>query len=199
MLNKLFFIYVAKNEEWKQRYEEDWAYVSSMARFFKWWIKHEFDIDVALESDILPVIPGKIFDRPSLAYLLKDHSERGDSIFHFYLPYFKPLWTDCRPLDGYHADNFGMVTWHRPKTLSASSDKNEKYFADNNCAQISHIISHEFLRRGTKKRKEYFTDIHKLWNLHLDGSEPFLYYNRHFKRVSTNSEYRYITMDLTKL
>ena len=199
MLNKLFFIYVAKNEEWKQRYEEDWTYVSSMARFFKWWIKHEFDIDVALESDILPVIPGKIFDKPSLAYLLKDHSERGGSIFHFYLPYFKPLWTDCRPLDGYHADNFGMVTWHRPKPLSASSDKNEKYFADNNCAQISHIISHEFLRRGAKKRKEYFTDIHKLWNLHLDGSEPFLYYNRHFKRVSTNSEYRYVTMDLTKL
>ena len=90
---------MAKNEEWKQRYEEDWNYVSSMTRFFKWWIKHEFDIDITLEADILPVIPGKIFDRPSLAYLLKDHSDRGNSVFHFYLPYFKPLWTDCRPLN----------------------------------------------------------------------------------------------------
>jgi hypothetical protein len=199
LLNKLFFIYVAKNEEWKQRYEEDWNYVSAMTRFFKWWIKHEFDKDIALEADILPVIPGKIFDRPSLAYLLKDHSDRGNSVFHFYLPYFKPLWTDCRPLNGYHADNFGMVTWHRPKPLSSSSDKNEKYFADNNCASISHILSHEFLRQSSKKRKEYFDNIHKLWDLHINGSEPFLYYNRHFKRVSANSDYRYITMDLTKL
>jgi hypothetical protein len=190
---------VAKNEEWKQRYEEDWNYVSAMTRFFKWWIKHEFDKDIALEADILPVIPGKIFDRPSLAYLLKDHSDRGNSVFHFYLPYFKPLWTDCRPLNGYHADNFGMVTWHRPKSLSSSSDKNEKYFADNNCASISHILSHEFLRQSSKKRKEYFDNIHKLWDLHINGSEPFLYYNRHFKRVSANSDYRYITMDLTKL
>jgi hypothetical protein len=199
LLNKLFFIYVAKNEDWKQRYEEDWNYVSSMTRFFKWWIKHEFDIDITLEADILPIIPGKIFDRPSLAYLLKDHSERGNSVFHFYLPYFKPLWTDCRPLDGYHADNFGMVTWHRPKHLYSSSDENEKYFADNNCAQISHILSHEFLRRSDKKRKVYFDDIHKLWNLHLDGSEQFLYYNRHFKRVSQSGGYKYITIDLTKL
>jgi hypothetical protein len=48
---------VAKNEDWKQRYEEDWNYVSSMTRFFKWWIKHEFDIDIILEADILPIIP----------------------------------------------------------------------------------------------------------------------------------------------
>ena len=32
--DKLFFIYVSKNEEWKKRYEEDWDYVSSLTRFF---------------------------------------------------------------------------------------------------------------------------------------------------------------------
>jgi hypothetical protein len=199
LLNRLFFIYVAKNEEWKKLYEEDWTYVSSMTRFFKWWIEHEFNVDVTAESDILPIIPGKIFDRPSIAYLLKDHSERGSSVFHFYLPYFKPIWTDCRPVDGYHAENIGMVTWHRPKPSHPSSERNEKYFADNNCAQISHVISHEFLRRSGKKRKIYFDGIHNLWGLHLNGSVPFLYYNRQFKMVSKGSEYRYATIDLTKL
>jgi hypothetical protein len=189
---------VAKNEEWKQRYEEDWTYVSSMTRFFKWWIKQEFHVDVTIESDILPVIPGKIFDRMSIAYLLKDHTDRDDSIFHFYLPYFSPLWTDCC-IDGYHAENFGLVTWHRPKQLSSIPYENEKYFADNNCAQISHVISHEFLRRSIKKRKLYFNDIHKLWDCHLKGTVPFLYYNRQFNRVPESSEYRYVTIDLTKL
>ncbi len=189
---------MAKNEEWKQRYEEDWTYVSSMTRFFKWWIKHEFHTDVAIETDILPVIPGKIFDRMSIAYLLKDHTDRDDSIFHFYLSYFNPWWTDCR-IDGYHAENFGLVTWHRPKRLSSISYENEKYFADNNCAQISHVISHEFLRRSVKKRKIYFDSIHNLWDRHMNGTESYLYYSRQFNRVPESSEYRYVTIDLTKL
>jgi hypothetical protein len=167
---------VAKNEDWKQLYNEDWTYVSSMTRFFKWWIKHEFHVDVAAECDILPVIPGRIFDRPSIAYLLKDHSERGRSVFHFYLPYFKPIFTDCRPIDAYHSNNFGMVTWHRPKPLYLSSDENEKYFADSNC-----------------------DGIHKLWDLHIRGTVPFLYFNRQFNRVSRNDEYRFVTIDLAKL
>src|SRR5919109_482478 len=33
---KLFFIYVAKEEEWRQRQSEDWDYVSSLSRFFTW-------------------------------------------------------------------------------------------------------------------------------------------------------------------
>ena len=74
---------MAKNEDWKKLYEEDWAYVSSMTRFFKWWIEHEFNVDVTIESDILPIIPGRIFDRPSIAYLLKDHSEGGNLFFIF--------------------------------------------------------------------------------------------------------------------
>ena len=57
--DKLFFIYVSKDEEWKKRYQEDWDYVSSMTRFFKWWIKHEFNEDLSVDVDILPVIPGK--------------------------------------------------------------------------------------------------------------------------------------------
>ena len=92
-----------------------------------------------------------------------------------------------------------MVTWHRPKSSYPFSEGNEKYFADNNCAQISHVISHEFLRRSGKKRKIYFDGIHNLWSLHLNGSVPFLYYNRQFKMVSKGSKYHYVTIDWQKL
>jgi hypothetical protein len=189
---------VAKNEQWKERYEKDWDYVSSMSRFFKWWIKRQFGEDVSVDADILPVIPGKLFDRMSLAYLLRDHNQRGSSTFHFYLAYFKPMWSDCK-LDTYHSDNFGLATWRRPKTFSSLDDVNARYFADNNCAKISHLISHEFLRRQKKKRKIYFDAVHNLWSSHVNDSIPFLYYDRQFHKVTKNSEYRYITIDLAKL
>ena len=91
---KLFFIYVAKEQEWRQRQSEDWDYVSSLSRFFRWWIKRCFDMDFTVEADILPVIPGRLFDRMSISYLQRDHKDRGKSIYHFYLAYFKPLLTD---------------------------------------------------------------------------------------------------------
>jgi hypothetical protein len=195
--DRLFFIYVSKNDEWKKRYEQDWDYVSSMSRFFKWWIKHEFHEDLSVEADILPVVPGKLFDRINTAYLLRDHKERGFSVFHFYLTYFKPLWTDCH-LEGYHGDNFGLTTWFRPKVFS-SDFRNERYFADNNCAKISHVICHELLRRKQKKRKVFFDQVHKIWDLHVNDNVPFFYYNKQFNRVSKNSEYKYVTMDTSKL
>lgn len=195
--DKLFFIYVSKNDEWKKRYEQDWDYVSSMSRFFKWWIKHEFHEDLSVEADILPVVPGKLFDRINTAYLLRDHRERGFSVFHFYLTYFKPLWTDCH-LEGYHGENFGLTTWFRPKVFS-SDFRNERYFADNNCAKISHVICHELLRRKQKKRKVFFDQVHKIWDLHVKNDVPFFYYNKQFNRVSKDSEYKYVTMDTSKL
>lgn len=198
MQDSLFFIYVAKNEKWKKLYDEDWEYVSSMTRFFKYWIKHQFDENISVDADILPVITGKVFDRMSLAYLLRDHAERGESTFHFYLSYHRPIWTDCH-LPGYHGNNFGYITWARPKVFSASKNANEKFFADNNCNKISHIISHELLRRKTKKRKIYFDQVHKLWDRHVDGSIPFIYYNSKFSKVSKTDEYRFATIDLTKL
>lgn len=197
MEDKLFFIYVSKNEEWKKRYEEDWNYVSSMTRFFKWWIRHEFKEDLTVDADILPVIPGKLFDRMSVAYLLRDHRERGDSIFHFYLTYFKPMWTDCR-LEGYYGENFGLATWFRP-TAFTSEFKTEKFFADNNCAKISHVLSHELIRRKVKKRKVYFDQVHKVWERHMEGKIPFIFYNKNFNKVTSNSEYKYITIDPTKI
>jgi len=151
---------VAKNEEWQQRQKDDWDYVYSMARFYHWWIKHYFHMDFTVDADILPVIPGKLFDRMSVNYLVRDHNQRGKTIHHFYLAYFKPFWTDCQT-EGYSSENFGMIYWGRPDTIS-SDIQCAKFFADTNCAKVSHVLSHELMRIKGKKRKEYFDMIHDL-------------------------------------
>jgi hypothetical protein len=183
---KLFFIYVAKEQEWRQRQSEDWDYVSSLSRFFRWWIKRCFDMDFTVEADILPVIPGRLFDRMSISYLQRDHKDRGKSIYHFYLAYFKPLWTDC-PTEAYSSENFGMVQWKRLQNESTISDRERiKFLADANCANISHVLAHEVLRMKGRKRKEYFDSIHELMDRHIYNDLPYIYFNDRFNRVSSD-------------
>jgi hypothetical protein len=188
---------VAKNNEWQQRQKEDWNYVSSMTRFYHWWIKHHFNIDFTVEADILPVIPGRLFDRMSVSYLARDHNERGKTVYHFYLAYFKPLWTDCQ-IEGYSTENFCMVLWKRP-TNSISDSERDRFFADTNCADISHLLCHEIIRMKGKKRKEYFDAIHDLWDQHIYKGLPLVYYNERFRKVSKNTPYRFVTLDTNKL
>jgi hypothetical protein len=193
--NRLFFIYVAKEQEWRKRQSEDWDYVSSLSRFYHWWIKYYFDLDFIVEADILPVVPGRLFDRMSISYLQRDHKERGKSIYHFYLAYFKPLWTDC-PTEAYSSENFGMVQWKRPHHLPVPSERERiKFFADSNCANISHVLSHEVLRMKGRKRNEYFDSVHEILDKHTYSDLPYLYYNDHFNIVSRNSDYRFVTLD----
>ena len=45
--------------------------------------------------------------------------------------------------------------WKRPP-IFVSAMLVSKFFADTNCAKVSHILSHEVLRLKGKKRKEYF-------------------------------------------
>jgi len=194
---KLFFIYVVKNEEWEARRIEDWDYVSSMSRFYQWWIKRNFDLDFDLEADILPVIPGKLFDRMSVSYLTRDHAGRGKSVYHFYLAYFKPFWTDCQT-EGYTAENFGMIYWKRQET-KLSDFRLVRFYADVNCSRVSHVISHEVLRMIGKKRKVYFDSIHELWDRHTHKSLPYIYYNDRFKIVRSNDFYRFVTIDVKEI
>ena len=193
----MFFIYVAKNEEWQQRQREDWDYVYSMSRFYHWWIKRYFHIDLSVDADILPVIPGKIFDRMSLDYLLRDHSQRGKGIYHFYLAYFSPFWTDCHA-DGYSSENFSMVHWKRPPSNTSDSQRT-KFFADNNCTKISHLLSHEVMRIKGKSRREYFDVVHDLWDRHTEKILDYNYYNDRFVRVPQSSPYRFATLDTSQL
>jgi hypothetical protein len=199
LTKKLFFIYVAKNEEWQQRQKEDWNYVYSMSRFYHWWIKHSYNIQFSVEADILPVITGKLFDRMSVSYLARDHSKRGNTIYHFYLAYFKPFWTDCNT-EGYSSENFGMIHWKRPNdNTSTTESQRTKFFADKNCANVSHLLSHEALRMKGKKRKEYFEAVHELWDRHLYENLPYAYYNERFIKVAQESPYRFATVDVSKL
>jgi hypothetical protein len=194
---KLFFIYVARNEEWRQRQKEDWDYVYSMSRFYHWWIKRYFHIDFTVDADILPVIPGKVFDRMSVNYLVRDHNQRGRTTYHFYLAYFRPFWTDCHT-DGYSSENFGMIYWKRPEP-GTSGIHHAKFFADTNCAKVSHVLSHELIRIKGKKRKEYFDTIHDLWDRHTYKGLAYNYYNERFNRVSRDSYYHFATLDIGQL
>lgn len=194
---KLFFIYVARSDKWEKLQQEDWEYVSSMVRFYHWWAKRFFDYNISVEADILPVVTGKLFDRMSLALLLRDHKDRGDNIFHFYLADFKPFWTDCQA-EGYATDNFGMIFWRRPKE-EVSEAARFRYFADENCPKVSHIFAHEILRQIGKKKKKYFEDVHTLWYQHKDKKKPFLYFDSQFKRTDSTGSYRYVTLDATEL
>lgn len=196
--SKLFFIYVAKNIEWKERQQEDWNYVLSMSRFYHWWVKRYFDIDLAVQADLLPVIPGKLFDRMSVSYLARDHSERGSDVYHFYLAYFKPLWTDCNT-QGYSGDNFGMSYWQRPPT-GTSEVARYRFFADNNCQKVSHVLAHKLLKAKGKGKPDYFKKVHEVWDLHTHGELPFLYFNARHERTSHDpGNYEFVTLDVNKV
>lgn len=196
--SKLFFIYVAKNKDWERLQAEDWDYVSSMARFYKWWVKRYLDIDIPVEADILPVIPGKLFDRMGIAYFARDHIERDKNTYHFYLSYYKPLWTDCN-MEGYAGDGFGMIWWKRPKDKASSETERLALYSGENCPKVSHVLAHELLRWKGKPKQDYFGKIHDLWDRHEYNDLPYLYFDSQFKRVRKDNSFRYATIDLDKL
>ena len=103
----LHFIFLVKEEDLdNKRWEFD--YVTKMAQFYKVWIEKTFSQKVEVQADEMIVRSrGKfrIVDTPAL---LDDHADRGRDIFHFYLTYFRPIWTDCT-CEGYFPHNFCMV------------------------------------------------------------------------------------------
>ncbi len=189
----LFFIYVAKNKDWIRLQNEDWYYVSLMSRFFHQWIKRSFDVNLKVKADILPVIPGMLFDRMSLSYLSRDHIDRDKTTYHFYLTYFKPFWTDCRT-EGYSSENFGVAYWERSKNPLSDLDR-IRFYSDKNCARVSHVLTHEILRMMEKSRKVYFDEVHELWDKHIYEQLPFQYFNNKFELVSNKESYRFVTID----
>ena len=189
----LFFIYVAKNKEWIRLQNEDWYYVSLMSRFFHQWIKRSFDVNLKVKADILPVIAGKLFDRMSISYLARDHIDRDKTTYHFYLTYFKPFWTDCRT-EGYSSENFGIAYWERSKNPLSDLDR-IRFYADKNCAKVSHVLTHEILRIIGKSRKVYFDAVHELWDKHMYEETPFQYFNNKFELVSNKESYSFVTIN----
>lgn len=185
----LHFIFVVKEGDLEKR-KLEFEYVKKMANFFKFWIRENFSKDYDVLCDEMVTRPTlNIFHRPDIHILMKDHRQRGEDIYHFYLCPFKPLWTDCT-CEGYHAENFGMVLWQRPDDPS-----DNLFLAEKNCTKVSHEIAHEMLRMDG--RKKFIEDVHEVWTKHFYDNLPFEQYGSDFKK--TDQKPMFLTINTNKL
>ena len=182
----LHFIFVVKEEDLEKR-KFEFEYVKKMAQFYKNWIKENFGIDYEIKCDELITKPRSIFQKLDTHTLVRDHEQRGNDTYHFYLTHFKPLWTDCT-CEGYHSENFGMIFWQTPK----ESD-DFLFLAEKNCTTVSHEIVHEMLR--IKGHKKYIHDVHDVWTKHFYEQLEFQQYGEDFQE--TKDKPMFLTMDIT--
>ena len=184
----LHFIFVIKEKDLGNRNAE-FEYIKKMAEFFKSWIKKKFSLDVDIQCDQMITKPRGLLQRLDTHLLLKDHHERGDEIFHFYLTHFRPLWTDCYSCEGYFAENFGMVRWEQPK-----DDSDISFMSEKNCTVVSHEISHELLRQ--KKYKRFLDDVHEVWEKHQMSVLSFEKYDENHNLTTDNPTFQTIDTSL---
>lgn len=184
----LHFIFVIKEEDRGKR-QFEFEYVKKMSQFYKKWIKDKFDKDYEVQCDELITTPRNILQRLDTHTLLRDHQQRGNDVYHFYLTHFKPWWTDCT-CEGYHAENFGMVFWQRPK------EPNDTLFlAEKNCTTVSHELLHELLR--ISGHKKFIQAVHDIWTKHLFEQLEFEQFGEDFQK--TNDKPTFLTMDTSQL
>lgn len=184
----LHFIFLVK-ESRMHDYAAEFEYVQRMATFFKDWIYVKFDVDYDVQCDMMTAARRSIIQRPDIHSLLQDHRQRGEDTYHFYLTYFRPLWTDCT-CDGYHAENFGMVWWQKMPDASTVP-----YMAEKNCTTVSHEIAHELLRQRGHPR--YVADVHDVWTEHFYSALPFEGYDAKHQR--TRDSPVFLTIDTRTL
>ena len=180
----LHFIFVIKESDLGKR-DKEFEYVKQMSQFFKKWILKNFSKDFDVQSDVMITKPSSIFKKLDTHQLLRDHRERGEEIYHFYLTHFRPMWTDCT-CEGYHAENFGMSLWELPK-----DEDNILFLAEKNCTTVSHEIAHELLRQSGNKK--YVELVHDVWTKHLFASLPFEQYGNDFEK--TIDQPHFLTID----
>lgn len=174
----LHFIFVVKKQDLDKRTWE-FDYIIQMSNFYKNWIEKTFARKIEVKADQMPVNPS-FFHRINMGSLLNDHRQRGEDIYHFYLAYFRPLWTDCT-CEGYHAENFGMIWW-QPATKNDTA-----FLAEKNCTAVSHELAHEFLRKTNNKN--YVEIVHEIWTKHLFAALPFENYDETFKKTDKVSSF----------
>jgi hypothetical protein len=105
------------------------------------------------------------------------------------LTHFKPWWTDCT-CEGYHAENFGMVFWQRPKETNDTL-----FLAEKNCTTVSHELLHELLR--ISGHKKFIQAVHDIWTKHLFEQLEFEQFGEDFQK--TNGKPMFLTMDTSQL
>ena len=184
----LHFIFVIKEEDLDSR-KQEFEYVKSMARFFQKWIKENFSQSYEIQCDEMITKPRSILQKLDSHTLLDDHRQRGENIYHFYLTHFRPLWTDCT-CEGFHAENFGMALWQKPK-----NGYDELFLAEKNCPIVCHEILHEMLRQ--QKHKRYIEDVNDLHAQHLFNDLPFIQYDENFE--ITENKPKFLAMDISKI
>lgn len=184
---QLHFILLIKEGQLGERREE-FEYVKRMAQFFKTWIKKKFGRDYQVSADIMTVGQRRFFERLDTHVLVDDHRRRGADVYHFYLAHFHPFWTDCT-CEGYHAENFGMISWQRPE------NDDMLFMAEKNCATVSHEIAHEMLRQdGVKK---FIQAVHDVWMQHFHNGLEFEQYGADFE--PTKQLPHFLTIDTSQL
>ena len=184
----LHFIFVIREED-RQKRQSEFEYVKKMAQFYKHWIFEKFGKDFEIKCDELITGPRSILQRLDTHTLIRDHEQRGKEIYHFYLTHFKPLWTDCT-CEGYHAENFGMTFWQRPKETDDTL-----FLAEKNCTTVSHELLHELLRASG--RKKYVQEVHDVWTRHFYEQLEFEQYGDDFK--ITDGKPMFLTMNTSQL
>lgn len=180
----LHFIFVIKEDDLDKR-DKEFEYVKKMSHFFKKWIFENFSKEYDVQSDIMITKSNSFLKKLDTHQLLRDHRERGEEIYHFYLTHFRPLWTDCT-CEGYHAENFGMSLWQKPK-----NEDDTLFLAEKNCTIVSHEIAHELLRQSGNKK--YVDLVHDIWTKHLFASLPFEQFGEDFEKT-TDKPY-FLTID----
>ena len=177
---------MVKDKELEER-KDEFEYVKQMAQFYKIWIKENFSKEVDVKCDEMVTHKRSIFDRLDTHTIVKDHKSRGEETYHFYLCHFRPTWTDCT-CEGYHAENFGMIFWQKPKEKFDSL-----FLAEKNCTTVSHELAHELLRQANYKR--YVQDVHDVWMKHFHADLPFAQYDQNFKK--TDDKPMFLTIDIS--
>ena len=184
----LHFIFVIKEEDLEYR-KEEFEYVKSMAKFFQKWIQEKFSKSYEIQCDEMITKPRSILQKLDSHTLLDDHRQRGNEIYHFYLTHFRPFWTDCT-CEGFHAENFGMALWQKPK-----NGYDELFLAEKNCTTVSHEIVHELLRLSGHKK--FIHDVHDVWTKHFYEQLEFDQYGEDFKQ--TDNKPMFLTINTSQL
>ena len=180
----LHFIFMARDVDLARRRDE-FEYVRRMAQFFKVWISDTFSVSLEVRCDEMATGRRGILERLDTHTLVKDHRHRGEQVYHFYLCHFRPTWTDCT-CEGYHAENFGMVHWQRPKDAADAL-----FLAEKNCTTVSHELAHELLRQ--KNYGRFIQDVHDVWTRHFHDDLPFEQYGADYRRTCGRPEF--LTLD----
>jgi len=185
----LHFVYVTRGDKYGEKLKDDWSYVCEMSKFYCWWLRTKFSLYYTVNTDVLVIENVALMRfRFGMSDLMKYHKEKGEDTYHFYLSYFKPIWTDCDA--GFYTDNVGLIQW---KEHSGNIEKN-RFFALENCAKVSHVLSHEIGRQKHYANKKFKEEIHEQWNKHVYDVEKFEFYDERFNLVTEQDDFLFAAM-----